>query len=579
MPDSSNSNNKRIIDLPELGNYSDDLYLITEKSGGVTSKIRADKIRPNIDSTLAIDGAAANAKAVGDAIARESAARVAAINKEESNRNTALSNLEGEMQGWTNEEIGNAIDGEVSYRNQAIDQAISTEVTNRNTAIDSAIAGEVSDRNTAIGQAISTEVTNRNTAIEAAIATEVTNRDSAIDDAKTELKSDLEGSKADAIVETASGSIVSFDDGGDDLPMKSLKVNIVPKQSGTGDTSPTNVKPISGWSGVKVGINGGNYFPCFDSVESETKNGITFTVFRDSYGRATKFKLSGTSTSSVSFSFRKAGDRFWLPKGNYKMAIVGDTPSASSIWDIDIRKVGIDRDIVAANGTAFFTLDDDTEFQSAYVWVYANKTINAEFTPTIIRQDETFPTQAGKLPCVELKPYPIPFKDSQGNPITVYGGNINITDGEGEGEMSAPIDLGNLNWEYSSQYDCFSTYGVSALTKQAPKLVCSNYKYVGIFTALVDKSCGYIYGNNICIRDSTYGTDAAAFQAAMQGVQLCYELAASTPIYCEPTEIKSLKGVNNVWADTGDAEAEYRADTTLAFEKLKNAIVSLGGNI
>ena len=55
--------------------------------------------------------------------------------------------------------------------------------------------------------------------------------------------------------------------------------------------------------------------------------------------------------------------------------------------------------------------------------------------------------------------------------------------------------------------------------------------------------------------------------------------ATPTPIYCDPTEIRTLKGNNNVWADTGDVEVEYRADTTLAFEKLKNAIVSLGGNI
>lgn len=37
--------------------------------------------------------------------------------------------------------------------------------------------------------------------------------------------------------------------------MKSLKVNIVPKQSGSGDPSPSNVRPISGWDSVEVHIS------------------------------------------------------------------------------------------------------------------------------------------------------------------------------------------------------------------------------------------------------------------------------------------------------------------------------------
>ena len=54
--------------------------------------------------------------------------------------------------------------------------------------------------------------------------------------------------------ETYSGSIVSFD-GTETTAIKSLKVNITPKQSGTGDPSPSNVRPISGWDSVAVHIS------------------------------------------------------------------------------------------------------------------------------------------------------------------------------------------------------------------------------------------------------------------------------------------------------------------------------------
>lgn len=53
--------------------------------------------------------------------------------------------------------------------------------------------------------------------------------------------------------DTASGSIASFSDGADDLPLKSLVVDINPIQDlSHGDPSPENICPISGWTQVDV---------------------------------------------------------------------------------------------------------------------------------------------------------------------------------------------------------------------------------------------------------------------------------------------------------------------------------------
>ena len=41
----------------------------------------------------------------------------------------------------------------------------------------------------------------------------------------------------------------------------------------------------------------------------------------------------------------------------------------------------------------------------------------------------------------------------------------------------------------------------------------------------------------------------------------------------DPTEIKSLKGNNNIWADTGDTSVEYCADTKLYIDKKINAMI------
>lgn len=52
--------------------------------------------------------------------------------------------------------------------------------------------------------------------------------------------------------ETVSAPIASIYDGADGIPVKSLVLDIVPQQAGSGDPSPDNVRPISGWTGATI---------------------------------------------------------------------------------------------------------------------------------------------------------------------------------------------------------------------------------------------------------------------------------------------------------------------------------------
>ena len=74
-------------------------------------------------------------------------------------------------------------------------------------------------------------------------------------DALSDVRNTL-NHKADVIYDTASGDIASFPDGADGLPVKDLTVAIEPVQSGTGDPSPTNVRPISGRTGCNISHSG-----------------------------------------------------------------------------------------------------------------------------------------------------------------------------------------------------------------------------------------------------------------------------------------------------------------------------------
>lgn len=65
----------------------------------------------------------------------------------------------------------------------------------------------------------------------------------------SEIKEDL---NAVFVADSASGSVAHFEDGADGVPMKSVKVALEPIQSGSGDPSPINVRPITGYDSVKV---------------------------------------------------------------------------------------------------------------------------------------------------------------------------------------------------------------------------------------------------------------------------------------------------------------------------------------
>jgi hypothetical protein len=52
--------------------------------------------------------------------------------------------------------------------------------------------------------------------------------------------------------------------------------------------------------------------------------------------------------------------------------------------------------------------------------------------------------------------------------------------------------------------------------------------------------------------------------------------AEGTEIQLEPHEIASILGANNIFADTGDTEVEYRANTKLYVnKKIAEALASL----
>lgn len=104
------------------------------------------------------------------------------------------------------------------------------------------------------------------------------------------------------------------------------------------------------------------------------------------------------------------------------------------------------------------------------------------------------------------------------------------------------------------------------------KLPTDNSHSVSIQTDIGDFNVAYNSLQNnqysMCIAsDSRFGIHATLYTGVgtLAGIGVIYELA--TPIFFKltPTEVKTLLGYNNIWADTGEVKVSYYADPYLHF--------------
>lgn len=353
-----------------------------------------------------------------------------------------------------------------------------------------------------------------------------------------EVTVDVEGYQIKSLPNTPT-SIATITDG-TALPMPSLKVGINAYQSGSGDPSPTNIRPISGFSAVNRYRTGKNLF----NIDAE------HTASTTTYSYELKVKPNTAYTMSSN-----------VPRDNpASLYFNGGTTKENGVWSGTSRTFtsdengkftayvrytdiqgGIDLYTAVKNGTYYIQLEegnDDTEYEP----------FGTTYTTTL--------------------------KDGQGNPLTCYGGELSNVNGVQSLTVDmGMVDLGKLTWEYAGSYgsatNVFKAYYV---TKDNPSsttynAICEEYKviandslYSGVDKSLsVCKSSADQYAL-IRVNDTTY-TDAATFKTAMSGVKLVYELPTPQTIPQDNLAIASQDGTNNIFADSGEIiEGSYFAE-------------------
>lgn len=289
-----------------------------------------------------------------------------------------------------------------------------------------------------------------------------------------------------------SGNIVTFDCPASVNGIDKVVSEIVAVQSGSGDPSPTNVRPFTGWSAVNVYRRGKNLAK-LSTRASTTVRGITSEVKADN-----TIVASGTSTGNGDIACTVANP-FMMTKGQTYTISLSGTDIRDRILTIFIGTSYINIGSINSGAHDFtFTLTWDilcnqVMFRSSNG---ATVNINAKLQIELGTAATTYEPYNGTT-------YTTALKDGQGNPMTCYGGT-----------------LSNEN-------------GGQSLTL----------------------THGYIASYNGETLPSTWISDRDVYAEGTTpttGAEVVYELATPQQITQDNLTITSQSGVNNIWCDSGD---------------------------
>ena len=336
--------------------------------------------------------------------------------------------------------------------------------------------------------------------------------------------------------DTASGAVATFTDGADDIPLKSLVVDINPVQSGSGDPSPDNVRPISGWTGANVVRYGKNYIQNSDASYSLTTSmAATYTTV-----------ASLADITSGTFSVEAV-----VPSGQTLKLFGYDGTDNNFIWDLAPQGDG--RYAVTSNGNTIKRAKEFRIYSQPYTGGDSVVTVISKAMLVVNDTETAYEPYSGQT-------IPISWQTEAG---TVYGGKLDVLSGVLTVDRAyEEFDLSQYSYSTTNGFDNW-TIPISNTTTGASNSAgnisnIANYAYASSTHGMNH----YYAGANAIVLYLTEGS------ARDKTAQFVYPLATPIEIQLTPHEVKSLLGANNIWADTGDTSVEYRADTKLYIERL-----------
>lgn len=356
-----------------------------------------------------------------------------------------------------------------------------------------------------------------------------------------------------AVTSEASGSVAAFSDGANDVAVKSLIAEITPVQSGSGDPSPTNVRAISGRTGLTVTAASKNLAPNYAGTGANTTNGITYTYNDDG-----SITIDGTATANAySRAVDGVATNIYLPHGTYKkptlqngnMGIYVQYRKGASNW---VTVTG------GATVSQTFVIDEDYPLAIRVAVIGGTTLNNYRFEPYV------YPESVNDLTWVSpvKNTFPITWESIAG---TVYGGTLDAVSGVLTVDKGFITYDGSENWNWQAS-DTYKRAACPLSDVYNPGGRVSVQSNAGTFrTSGNDVGTIFASGTTLFYYPDASITSLDAYKTwlASNNLQIVYPLATPQTYQLTPTEVRTLLGGNNIYTDAGAVSVEYVADTKL----------------
>lgn len=342
----------------------------------------------------------------------------------------------------------------------------------------------------------------------------------------------------------ASGAIASFSDGSAN-PLVNLKIAINPVQAGSGDPSPSNPRTISGWTGAKVNV-------CNDNLFDEVwELGVINTTNGEN-------AASTTSIRTKNFIPLKGGTTYnfsWATQSLYMLIFAYKSDKSFS------RYISA----ITANPSNI-TLTENEEFVRFYT--YNNTVEPANMKIEVGTTTTAYEAYNGTT-------VPVSWQTEAG---TVYGGELDVTSGVLTVDR-VKITLRNsttLSFPQSGAIWLLPDDVIVPTQSLAKYVLSSHYKSITQATQ-DDNSICKTQGNKVIrINDSVNATSLQDYKDYVEAqynngtpVEIVYQLAEPVTYQLTPTQVSSILGTNNIWADTGNINyCKYQRDLNICINNI-----------
>ena len=335
-----------------------------------------------------------------------------------------------------------------------------------------------------------------------------------------------------------------------------FKADIALTQAGSGDPSTSNIRPITGWSGLNLRYSGRNLVPYLGGQSPTTDSGVTVTPNADG-----TYSLSGISELMHTHTISdKNNTALKLPVGTYKLSgCPAGGAMATGYW-LQVNGGGITGNRVDTGDGATIEVTDPSAGIGVAIGIgYGVDTTGLTFSPMLVPDgaDETFVTPKG------LTVYQYDWSNTAGEiaagTLDILTGLLTVT------QLFLQFD-GTETWSVQStganRFYRYINYGIT--TRNTLARGCSHYPNASVVASTTAQGY-YAYtasgGVNSWIQfrpdvstisDGTAWKNFLAAQAANGTPVTCY-FTPVTPLTYQltPGHIAVTPGDNYIWTDTG----------------------------